>query len=87
MRDRTMLCAQVLTAVEEFAVVRDKLQELGQHIDHDLSGLVYTPLMQVEVRMGIMQPKSCCRQQDVTSQVSDAVLMALHMVNNCHCRL
>ena len=40
---------QVLTAVEEFAVVRDKLQELGQQIDHDHSGLVYTPLTHVEV--------------------------------------
>ncbi|CAK0785066.1 hypothetical protein CVIRNUC_008271 [Coccomyxa viridis] len=40
---------KVLTAVEEFAVVRDKLQELGQRIDHDHSGLVYTPLTHVEV--------------------------------------
>ena len=40
---------QVLTAVEEFAVVRDRLQELGQQIDHDHSGLVYTPLTHVEV--------------------------------------
>ena len=40
---------QVLTPPEDFAVVRDKLQELGQHIDHDLSGLVYTPLAHVEV--------------------------------------
>ena len=41
--------AQVLTAVEEFALVRDKLHELGQPIDHDQSGLVYTPLTNVEV--------------------------------------
>ena len=41
--------AQVLTAVEEFALVRDKLHELGQPIDHDQSGLVYTPLTDVEV--------------------------------------
>ena len=40
---------QVLTAVEEFAVVRDKLQELGQQIAHDHSGLDYTPLTHVEV--------------------------------------
>ena len=42
---------QVLTAVEEFAVVRDKLQEMGQQIDHDHSGLVYTPLTHVEVHL------------------------------------
>lgn len=30
-------------------MVREKLQELGQQIDHDLSGLVYTPLAPVEV--------------------------------------
>ena len=30
-------------------MVRDKLQELGQQIDHDHSGLVYTPLTHVEV--------------------------------------
>ena len=44
-----MYDVQVLTAVEEFAVVRDKLQELGQQIDHDHSGPVYTPLTHVEV--------------------------------------
>jgi len=43
------MTVQVLTSVEDFGLVRDKLQDLGQHIDHDLSGLVYTPLTQVEV--------------------------------------
>ena len=53
---------QVLTAVEEFAVVRDKLQELGQRIDHDHSGLVYTPLTHVEVLLPFPQRHSV-RQQ------------------------
>ena len=53
---------QVLTAVEEFAVVRDKLQELGQQIDHDHSGLVYTPLTHVEVPSTFHQRHSVGQQ-------------------------
>ena len=54
---------QVLTAVEEFAVVRDKLQELGQQIDHDHSGLVYTPLTHVEVPSTLPQRHSARQQR------------------------
>ena len=58
-------------------MVREKLQELGQQIDHDLSGLVYTPLAPVEVctsslaclRTHIphficsLRPAHCCARQ------------------------
>ena len=43
-------------------MVREKLQELGQHIDHDLSGLVYTPLTHVEVHT-ITTSLECFRQR------------------------
>lgn len=42
-------------------MVRDKLQELGQRIDHDLSGLVYTPLAHVEVHTSTETNLPCLR--------------------------
>ena len=38
-----------MTSQDEFASVRDKLQEMGLTVDHDHSGLVFAPLTTVEV--------------------------------------
>ena len=46
---RLALCVQVLTTLDDFANVRDKVMELGLTVDHDSSGLVFSPLMSIEV--------------------------------------
>ncbi|CAL5229087.1 g12345 [Coccomyxa viridis] len=64
---------KVLTAPEDFGVVREKLQELGQQIDHDLSGLVYTPLAHVEVEDSAFEMNESILERLLTVDDVDAI--------------
>ena len=57
---------QVLTAVEDFAVVRAELSNCNLPIDEDQSGLVYVPLAAKEV---------CLRGNNGILLLSDAFLL------------
>ncbi|CAL8466478.1 g6014 [Coccomyxa elongata] len=60
---------KVMTSQDEFASVRDKLQEMGLTVDHDHSGLVFAPLTTVEV-------------DDAAFEVNEAILERLLAVDD-----
>ena len=52
--------AQVWSAPDDFGMVREHVIQLGLAVDHDGSGLVFSPLANVEVG-GLGTPVSVCQ--------------------------
>lgn len=46
---RDLHVVQVLTTSDDFALVRERVMQLGLAVDHDSSGLVFSPFANVEV--------------------------------------